>query len=100
MKNTLKKITMFLISKQPEISDEILNDYLDKKVISIRVNELNDFRDGEVLKFEKVVLHNSIINGSRIESDGLIVVGSNNMISSNHFTNPPETSPVTLDLRG
>jgi hypothetical protein len=84
MKNMIKKITLFLVSKQPEIQNDIIEDYLDKKVVSLRIDEFNQPEQaGERIKLENVVLHKTIINNSVIETEGLLSLGNHVVLSNN-----------------
>lgn len=81
MKRLIEKLTRYLVEKQPDVKREILNDYLDKKVISVSVNELNDFRDGEQIHFKDVVLYRSLISSCTIETAGVIPLDGRSILT-------------------
>lgn len=86
IREIIEKITWRLLDKQPNIQEKILEHYLDKKVVQVSINELQDFRDGEQIKFDNVVLYNSIITTSKIVADdGIIAIGSHNVLSQNYI---------------
>lgn len=80
-KSLTEKLTMFLLKKQPHIKEELLEDYLDKKVISIRVNEFEDFRKSDALDFGNVILYRSVISHCVIKTEKIFAIGSNNILS-------------------
>lgn len=83
MKKFLKRFTMYLIKKQPEIEKELLVDYLDKQVVQCDMDVLNVFRDGERVAFENVVLYKSSIHSCKINTKGFVFLGSDNMLTEN-----------------
>lgn len=87
----LKKLTRYLISKNKDIENEIfenhIEEYLNKKVISVNINEfMQPEKSGERVLLQDVIMYNSVISHSQIDTERVMLLGSNNILTGNYIT--------------
>lgn len=86
-----KKLTRYLLTKNKDIENEIfenrIKEYLDKKVVSVNVNEfMQPEKSGERVLLQNVILYHSVISHSQIDAEKVMLLGSNNILKANYIT--------------
>lgn len=97
-KQVVERTTLWLLKRQPQIEMDLLNDYLDKKVVSVQIAEDKLTGVKQPITFNDVVLHRSSLVDCEINSASVVPIGNDCVIENCTLINHPPDLPFRPEM--